>query len=1290
MRTDHASRWGCGRRTTTAISVVIVAGLMAAPSDAFGAARVPLSVGQPSVRVTGPGAAALGAITRLSVTVVGAPTLGAFEGALRYDDRALEIARIVWAPRTPSGGRLQGLQTADLTNRTSIGAWSCTGTACGARATSRPSARAAEIAAIDVVGLRPGAVHLRIDTARLVAADGSLLATPPAIDLTLHVGSGGPQWRAPTAAPLGHQQHGHRASTDIDADGVVSPRDPGALTGDWMVSKDHDSQCSAPRPGTDVDGDGCFTIADIQTVAGKVAVPDRTRTASVALGHANPGITTTFVVNSTGDGADVANDGSCETATSGECTLRAALQEANRSADPVEIDFNIPGGGVRTIAPQPALPQLNNPNGITIDGFTQPGASANTDALAVNAVYTIEIVGNGANSFNGFVVATAHNVFRGLDIHGFNRAFWLNTSSSNSNTIVGNMIGLLPNGNFDPGFTYVPSSTCIVLQAGASHNQIGAPGAASRNVISGCDHIGVATYLWPTKYNNIQNNIVGLDPTGTQNRGSISHGIDINTGTQFTMIGGPNAGEGNVSSGNSQEGVEISHNPLTLNNSVINNLIGTDLTGNAAPTYAADKQWGIHLEGFPNCGTSACPLDAGFNTVTGNVVVGAVRGGILVDKGVHDSVIANNKVGVTKNGTAGGNLLFGVHIEAGSVRNTVGPGNEIAYNATGIQLRPDGLEPPNATPSLTNANRITQNSIHDNNLTGQQALGIDLAPLGAVNTAANADPNINDKMLAPTLSNAQPTSITAATCAGCTVEVFLADRAAGLYGSGATYLASAAADSSGVALVSLPGGAAGSVVTATATNANASTSEFSKNVLVPTTGGGNQPPVARFSQSCSQLTCTFDGSASSDSDGTVVSYSWDFGDGSTATGAKATHTYATAGSYGVRLTVTDNQGATGTQLTSISPKKLPPVAAFTWKCVQHDCAFDGGVSVDGGGTIISYLWTLGDGATAAGRRVRHIYASAGVRTVTLSIADDGGTTNQESAPVTVTSTTTTTGNSVFRFGPRFAVAGTYTPIAGDFNGDHSTDILWYAPGPDQDSLWYATATGFALQAHPVINGEYRPLVGDFNGDGFADILWYAPGRAADHLWYGTTTGFTTGPDPVINGTYRPAVGDFNGDGFADIVWAGPSASVQPLWNGSSSGFLATHLALAARGVPVVGDFNGDGYKDVLWYLAGPGDEAMWTGSPSGLSIGSHPTINGTYFPIVGDFNGDGSDDVLWYAPGPAADSVWFGAHAGLQPGPHVLVNGAYLPIQGDFNGDHKGDVFWYAGGSVIDSLWYGN
>jgi PKD repeat protein len=89
------------------------------------------------------------------------------------------------------------------------------------------------------------------------------------------------------------------------------------------------------------------------------------------------------------------------------------------------------------------------------------------------------------------------------------------------------------------------------------------------------------------------------------------------------------------------------------------------------------------------------------------------------------------------------------------------------------------------------------------------------------------------------------------------------------------------------------------------------------------------PPSASFTPTCTDLACDLDGSASSDPDGgAIADYSWDFGDGTLVSGPSATvsHTYAAAGTYTAKLTVTDPDGATGSQVQSIQVPPPPPPA----------------------------------------------------------------------------------------------------------------------------------------------------------------------------------------------------------------------------------------------------------------------------------------------------------------------------------------------------------------------------
>jgi PKD repeat protein len=170
----------------------------------------------------------------------------------------------------------------------------------------------------------------------------------------------------------------------------------------------------------------------------------------------------------------------------------------------------------------------------------------------------------------------------------------------------------------------------------------------------------------------------------------------------------------------------------------------------------------------------------------------------------------------------------------------------------------------------------------------------------------------------------------------------------------------------------------------------------------------NAPPVASFTFACSGLTCSFDGSASRDSDGTITNYAWNFGDGTTPAGATTAgptvgHMYAAAGNYIVTLTVTDNGGATGTQSNTVGVIKPnnPPVASFTFSCNRLTCSFDGSASYDSDGTITNYAWNFGDGAKGSGATVIHVYVAPGTYVVTLTVTDNGGATGSQSNSVTV-------------------------------------------------------------------------------------------------------------------------------------------------------------------------------------------------------------------------------------------------------------------------------------------------
>ena len=153
-----------------------------------------------------------------------------------------------------------------------------------------------------------------------------------------------------------------------------------------------------------------------------------------------------------------------------------------------------------------------------------------------------------------------------------------------------------------------------------------------------------------------------------------------------------------------------------------------------------------------------------------------------------------------------------------------------------------------------------------------------------------------------------------------TPEAAVTTRLAGCNADGGR-ICSALADSNGP----LPGLPYGHI--AASTNAASDYAAMWSFVLAPETDS-NQAPTATFSTSCTLLDCSFNGASSSDPDGSIVAYDWDFGDGATSTLAAPTHTYA-PGTYNVTLTVTDNEGATDDLTSSVTVAGAPadsPVA----------------------------------------------------------------------------------------------------------------------------------------------------------------------------------------------------------------------------------------------------------------------------------------------------------------------------------------------------------------------------
>ena len=166
------------------------------------------------------------------------------------------------------------------------------------------------------------------------------------------------------------------------------------------------------------------------------------------------------------------------------------------------------------------------------------------------------------------------------------------------------------------------------------------------------------------------------------------------------------------------------------------------------------------------------------------------------------------------------------------------------------------------------------------------------------------------------------------------------------------------------------------------------------------------------------LLVEFDATGSSDPDGDISTYFWDFGDGTTlADGiAEPSHVYTADGAYDVELTVIDNDGATDTTTATITvdeadtPGNDSPTAEFTVSPDRGDAPllvdFDAGSSSDPDGTVEMYYWEFGDGQVLADgiEEPSHVYTNPGTYDVTLTVIDDDGASNSASQEIVVLST----------------------------------------------------------------------------------------------------------------------------------------------------------------------------------------------------------------------------------------------------------------------------------------------
>jgi PKD repeat protein len=183
-------------------------------------------------------------------------------------------------------------------------------------------------------------------------------------------------------------------------------------------------------------------------------------------------------------------------------------------------------------------------------------------------------------------------------------------------------------------------------------------------------------------------------------------------------------------------------------------------------------------------------------------------------------------------------------------------------------------------------------------------------------------------------------------------------------------------------------------------------------LLVEEEGGpGGNAPTASFTFSPqtgnAPLDVTFDASESSDPDGQITGYTWNFGDLLAGSGQTVVHRFETQGEYTVTLTVTDNDGKTGSASHNIvvEPPNEPPVARFTYSPVRGlyplAVTFDASASTDADGQVVQYEWDFGDDQIGSGEIVTYTFAEKGLYTVSLTVYDDDGASDTASGTVEV-------------------------------------------------------------------------------------------------------------------------------------------------------------------------------------------------------------------------------------------------------------------------------------------------
>jgi hypothetical protein len=317
----------------------------------------------------------------------------------------------------------------------------------------------------------------------------------------------------------------------------------------------------------------------------------------VLLFGARPAHAADFGVTNTGDG--------------GSGSLRQAILAANARSGADRISFAIPGEGVKTISPPSALPTITDP--VTIDGYTQPGATPNTNGpgRGDNAQLKIELNGAAAGAgVSGLNIATTDSTVKGLVINRFTE-YGIRLGGDGGHAVEGNFIGTDAAGRADLG----NSGHGVHVRYGTG-NVIGGATHEARNVISGNGLDGVVfdngSVGGRIEGNSVQGNYVGTDVTGTRALENSGNGVvlDGRCGTvRDHTVGGTGPGEGNVIAHNRMAGVAVVAEPCFVSG-FGSSALGNRVLGNS---IRANGGLGIDLGATGTTGNDPGDGDSGPN-----------------------------------------------------------------------------------------------------------------------------------------------------------------------------------------------------------------------------------------------------------------------------------------------------------------------------------------------------------------------------------------------------------------------------------------------------------------------------------------------------------------------------------------------------------------------------------------------------------------------------------------------------------------------------------------------------